>query len=154
MAQGTVWLILFIIFLVAEVATAGPLISIWFCFGALAAMVAAKSGFSVLVQLTVFAAISALFIAATRPFVKKIMSKRKEERTNADRIIEQKAIVTEEINNLNATGAVKVDGKEWTARNFESNEEVIEKGTEVIVVEIRGVKAMVKKQQKQKIEMK
>lgn len=113
-------------------------------------MVAAKSGFSVLVQLTVFAVISALFIAATRPFVKKIMSKRKEERTNADRIIGQRAIVTEEINNLNATGAVKVDGKEWTARNFENNEEVIEKGTEVTVVEIRGVKAMVTKQQKLK----
>lgn len=144
MDQGTIWLILFIVFLIMEVVTAGTLVSIWFCFGALAAMVAAKSGFSILVQLTVFAVISALFIAATRPFVKKIMSKRKEERTNADRIIGQKAIVIEEINYLNGTGAVKVDGKEWTARNFENNEEMIKKGTEVIVVEIKGVKAMVK----------
>ena len=33
-----VWFILFVIFVAAEIVTAGALVSIWFCFGALAAM--------------------------------------------------------------------------------------------------------------------
>ena len=33
-----VWLVLFIVFLVAELVTAGALVSIWFCVGALVAV--------------------------------------------------------------------------------------------------------------------
>lgn len=143
LTMGTAWLVMFVIFVIAEVATAGPLVSIWFCFGALAAMVAANTGFSLFIQLVVFVVISALFLAATRPFVKKMMHN-KSEHTNADRIIGEKGIVTEEINNLSGSGAVKIDGKIWTARTVDDNDTSIAVGKEVLIVEIKGVKAMVK----------
>ena len=139
----TVWLILFIIFLVLEILTAGPLISIWFCFGALAAMIAAGAGLALLPQLIIFVIISIAFLILTKPFIKKFL-KIKETKTNADRILDLKGIVSEDIDNILGKGAIKVDGKEWTARNVE-NEEIILKGTEVEIIQIEGVKAFVKK---------
>lgn len=138
-----VWLILFILFIIAEIATAGPLISIWFCFGALAAMLAAGAGLSLFPQLIVFVVVSIALLIMTKPLVKKYVNN-KSVKTNADRILDLKGIVTEEINNLKGLGSIKVDGKEWSARNAEG-EEVIPAGTEVVIVEIQGVKAIVKK---------
>ena len=51
--MNVIWLILFVIFVIAEIATAG-LVSIWFCFGALAAMLAASFGGSFGIQAGVF----------------------------------------------------------------------------------------------------
>jgi membrane protein implicated in regulation of membrane protease activity len=63
--------------------------------------------------------------------------------TNADRILKEQGIVEEEINNLKGQGAIKVDGKSWTARNVD-DDTVIPVGAKVTVVGIEGVKAMVK----------
>lgn len=139
----TVWLILFIVFLVLEVLTAGPLISIWFCFGSLAAMIAAGAGLKLFPQLVIFVVISVAFLILTKPFVKKFL-KIKDTKTNADRILDLKGIVSEDIDNVLGKGAIKVDGKEWTARNID-NDEIILKGTEVKIIQIEGVKALVKK---------
>ena len=62
--------------------------------------------------------------------------------TNADRNIGRTAVVTEEINNLAATGAVKVDGLDWTARSTDDNI-TIPKDSVVVIREIRGVKLLV-----------
>ena len=137
-----VWLVLFIVFLVAELVTAGALVSIWFCVGALVALVAAYLGAAFWVQMTLFFVASIGLLLGTKPFLKKhldpqIMA------TNADRILQNRGIVEEEINNLKGQGAVKIDGKSWTARNIDG-EAVIPVNTEVIVVGIEGVKAMVK----------
>ena len=137
-----VWLVLFIVFLVAELVTAGALVSIWFCVGALVALVAAYLGAAFWVQMTLFFVVSIGLLLGTKPFLKKhldpqIMA------TNADRILQNRGIVEEEINNLKGHGAVKIDGKSWTARNIDG-EAVIPVNTEVIVVGIEGVKAMVK----------
>ena len=69
--------------------------------------------------------------------------KTKNEPTNADRIIGETAIVTEQIDNIHETGAVKILGTIWTARSVDDS--VIAEGTTVKVVAIRGVKAMVQK---------
>jgi membrane protein implicated in regulation of membrane protease activity len=66
----------------------------------------------------------------------------KVQRTNADSIIGQECVVTEQIDNLAETGAVKVAGKLWTARTADST--VIPKETRVVVERIEGVKAIVK----------
>lgn len=134
------WLAAFIIFLITEIFTTA-LVSIWFCFGALAALITASVHSSILVQFIVFVIVSAAFLVLTKPLVKKIAAKNI--KTNADRILELKGIVTEEINNLQAQGAIKVDGKIWTARSLEK-EKIIPVGYEVAIVEIQGVKAIVK----------
>ena len=51
-------------------------------------------------------------------------------------------MVKQEIDNLNAQGQVSVDGQEWTARSVE--EQVIPKNVQVEIVEINGVKLMVR----------
>ncbi|MGV8905825.1 MAG: NfeD family protein [Acetobacterium sp.] len=137
-----VWFILFLIFLVAEVVTAGALVSIWFCIGALVAMATAYFGGSQALQIILFFLVSIVLLLGTRPFIKKYVNP-KITATNADRILQAKGIVTEEINNLKGQGAITVDGKSWTARNSECDN-IIPIGDEVIVTAIEGVKAMVK----------
>ena len=65
------WAIAFVFFIVAEIATATALVSIWLAFGALAAMFFAIADFSFIVQLTVFVIASVILLIATRPLVKK-----------------------------------------------------------------------------------
>ncbi len=137
-----VWFILFIVFLVMELATAGPLISIWFCVGSLVALATAQAHVTVFVQIVVFLVVSTVLLVLTKPFVKKIVRVRSV-KTNLDRVVGMHGIVTEIIDNLNETGAVKADGKVWSARNIESDQ-LIKEGKEVIIQEIQGVKVFVK----------
>lgn len=136
-----IWLAVTILFGIAEAATVS-LVSLWFVGGALAAFVSALLGAPVWLQATVFVVASAALLACLRPFVKKFVQP-KTERTNLDRIVGQTAPVTEAIDNLTATGAVRIDGKEWTARSEDGNP--IEAGAVVTIVKIEGVKAIVRR---------
>ena len=131
-----VWFILFVIFVVAEIVTAGALVSIWFCFGALAAMFAAMAGMSFTIQMVIFIAVSVVLLIFTKPFAKKLLNGRIEA-TNAPALIGKYGIVTEEINNIEAAGAVKIDGKIWTARSSDER-------ADVKILDIQGVKLIVK----------
>lgn len=137
-----VWLVLFVVFLLVELVTAGALVSIWFCVGSLVAMATAYLGAPFWVQMTLFLVVSVGLLLGTKPFLKKHLDP-KTITTNADRILKNRGIVEEEINNLKGSGAIKVDGKSWTARNIKG-ETIIPVGAEVEVVAIEGVKAMVK----------
>lgn len=137
-----VWFILFVIFVAAEIVTAGALVSIWFCFGALAAMFAAMAGTSFTIQMVIFIAVSVVLLIFTKPFAKKLLNGRIEA-TNAPALIGKYGIVTEEINNIEAVGAVKIDGKIWTARSSDERE-IIKEGAEVKILDIQGVKLIVK----------
>lgn len=133
------WIAAFLAFGVLEAATVS-LVSIWFMGGALAALAAAFLGGGFVIQLILFLAVSAGLLACLRPFMKKYVDPRRT-RTNADRILGKEGIVTETIDNLRGTGAVKVDGVEWTARS--QQEQVIEKGAVVRILKIEGVKIFV-----------
>ena len=93
------------------------LVSVWFVIGAVAALVSSLAGAEFYVQIIVFIAVSVLMLLITRPLVKKKLIV-KSEPTNADRCIGKTATVTEDIDNINATGQVKVDGQIWTARKY------------------------------------
>ena len=136
-----VWLVAIVVFAVVEAVTAG-LVSIWFVAGSLAALIAAIAGASELVQVILFVAVAAIALAATRPLVKKY-ARGKAVPTNLDRVIGETGKVTEDINNENATGAVYVDGKTWTARSVDGI--VIPVGEQVEVSSMEGVKLLVQK---------
>ena len=140
-SMSTFWILLFIIFLIAEAATAG-LVSIWFCAGALCSFAAAKVGAAVYIQIIIFVVASVALFVLTRPFVKNVI-KLKSEPTNLDRIIGQSVAVTERIDNKADTGAIKYDGKIWTARSNDFDV-TFEKGDFVTVDRIEGVKVIVK----------
>ena len=135
-----IWVVLLIVFLVMGAATV-QLVSVWFAVGALAALIANLGGLNVIGQIVLFLVLSAVCLVATRPLVKKLTAA-KIQKTNADRCIGAEAVVTEEINNLESTGQVKVIGNIWTARS--TDDTVIEKGTVVIVERMEGVKLIVR----------
>jgi membrane protein implicated in regulation of membrane protease activity len=137
-----VWLVLLVVFVVFEAATV-QLVSVWFALGALAALIAAICHAPAWLQIVLFILISAVSFAVTRPLVKKF-STSKIQKTNADRCIGDTAVVTEEINNLEARGLVKVNGNIWSARN--ETDEIIAEGEKVTVIKIEGVKLIVKKE--------
>lgn len=134
-----VWAVAIAVFGIFEGLTA-QLVSIWFVIGSAAALGAAALHAPPWVQAIVFFAVSMIALAVTRPIVKKHLQS-KLEKTNADRCIGQDAVVTEEIDNLRATGQVKADGKIWTARS--SDKSVIPAGSIVTVEKIDGVKLIV-----------
>ena len=90
--------------------------------------------------LPLFVGVSFAALLLTRPLVKKF-STPKIQRTNIDRIIGERAIVTEEIDNLRAIGIVKADGKSWSARSADGS--IIPAGSVVEVQKIDGVKLIV-----------
>ena len=62
-------------------------------------------------------------------------------RTNADRLIGRQVLVTEAVDNLHETGAVRVNGVEWTARA--PSDAVLPAGTLVTIERIEGAKLFV-----------
>ena len=134
------WLILMAVLLLVEAAVPG-LVSIWFALGALAAMIGAVCKASLPIQIVLFVVVSMAALVVTRPLVKKYVNA-KVQHTNADRILGQECVVTEQVDNLAGTGEISVDGKRWTARS--SDLAVIPQGSRVTVERIEGVKAIVK----------
>ena len=134
------WAVALVVLLAIEGATA-QLVTIWFAAGALTALIAAALHAPVWLQAVLFIVVSGVTLVATRPLVKKI-TKRKSQSLNADRCIGETAVVTEDIDNVLATGAVKVNGVVWTARS--AGGEKIEKDKKVIIEKIEGVKLIVK----------
>lgn len=80
-----VWLVLLILFLMAEGATVA-LVSLWFAAGALAAIIAALLGASVGLQLALFLVVSVALLAMLRPVLKKYVNP-KIQRTNVDALV-------------------------------------------------------------------
>ena len=115
--SGTIafWVVALVVFLIVEAVTAG-LVSIWFVFGSLVALICAALGAAVWLQIFWFVIVSVATLVLTRPLVKRYVDSRSVA-TNADRSIGRAAVVTERIDNLAATGAVKLDGVVWTARS-------------------------------------
>ena len=133
------WLIAFIALVAGEAATAG-LVCIWFAAGAVGGFLVAVLGGQFWFQLIVFAAVSALALALVRPAASRFI-RPKRSPTNADRVVDQTAVVTETIDNEAGAGQVNVMGQVWTARSALGV--VIPAGTQVKVQRIEGVKVFV-----------
>lgn len=133
------WAVFFIGALLIESQTA-ELIAVWFVPGSIVSLVLATLGVEVWIQWVVFASISTvLIVLALTIFRKKLLKNHGKEKTDTDLIIGKTAIVTEKIDNAAMTGAVKVDGKEWSARMADDCE-YAEVGEFVEIVAIAGVK--------------
>jgi membrane protein implicated in regulation of membrane protease activity len=134
-----IWIIAAIIFIIIEAATMG-LATIWFAFASIAAWLVQIIGVPPLGQIAVFLIVSAVLLYYTRPIALKYF-KVGRVKTNADRLVGETGKVTEEIDNLNAKGLVKISGQIWTSRSLENK--VIPVETLVHVESIDGVKLIV-----------
>ena len=135
-----VWLALMIGFLVVEGACPFHLVSIWFAAGSLVAMIAALLHAELWLQIVLFLVVSIALLVAMLPLVKKVL-KPKIVNTNVDAVIGTRGYVTETVDNLAATGQVKLGGMYWTARSEDGK--IIPVDTLVQVKRIEGVKAFV-----------
>ena len=134
-----IWLAVIVIAAIVEGVTA-QMVSIWFVVGGIGALVSSLFGVSPGIQLLIFAVLTAVTLAATRPFVNKIMKFKKTD-TNAGRYIGQTGSVTAKIDNVLGTGQVNVRGSIWTARSADGS--VIGAGEKVRIKSIEGVKLIV-----------
>ena len=134
-----VWLVLIVLFLIAEAATVS-MVSTWFAGGALAALIIAFLHGPFWLQLLVFFTVSIVLLALLRPMVRKFFQP-KLVKTNADSLVGTVCLVVEDIDNLASTGRVKVGDVTWSARS--EGGAPISAGKQVKILKIQGVKVYV-----------
>ena len=134
------WCIATVVFLIVEASCPIHLVSIWFAAGSLIAAIVGFLGGPLWLQVLLFLVVSGGLLAMLWPFVKKFLNP-KLVKTNVDAIVESMGYVTADIDNMAATGQVKLNGMEWTARS--TTGKPISAGTLVKVDRIEGVKAFV-----------
>ena len=132
-----IWFIIAIILGIIEVLTTN-LVSIWFVISALISMIISLFNDSLSLQIGVFVIVGVFLIPISKKLYKKIRASN--EKTNIDRIIGMKGIVTEDITKDNI-GEVLVDGKRWSAYSDTD----ISKKEAVRVLSINSVKIKVEK---------
>jgi len=138
MDMWILWLIVVILLTVIEAMTVN-LVSVWFIASSLISLFLSFFIDSFFWQFAIFVILGLIFMIITRPILIKKFG-HSEIKTNLDRVIGMKGVVTEETSKLKI-GEVKVDGKIWSA----ICDKKIEVGTTVVVEAIDGVKLVVRK---------
>ena len=142
MDAWVIWLVAAAALGVGEMHTGGFYLAP-FAVGAALATVVGLIGVGVLLSTVVFLATSAIVFAALRPVAHRHRRLPPQIRTGAAALGGKPAVVLERIANHEGVGCVKIDGGEvWTARSY-TDDEVIDVGQRVEVVEIRGATALV-----------
>jgi membrane protein implicated in regulation of membrane protease activity len=114
-----------------------------FAVGAALAAAVSLLGVGSLLAVLVFVVASVIVLGALRPVARRHRRLPPAIRTGAAALIGRRAMVLERIANDEGVGCVKIDGGEvWTARSYDEDE-VIDVGERVEVVEIKGATALV-----------
>lgn len=136
-----IWLIIAGVCFIIEMATVGFFV-FWFGVGALVSMIVSIfAPENLVLQATVFVISSVILLLATKPLVDRFTKKDKKVEMNSTSNIGKKGIVTQDVNPIEGVGLVKVAGEVWSAKTSDGSK--IEKGSEVKVVKIDGVKLVV-----------
>jgi membrane protein implicated in regulation of membrane protease activity len=114
-----------------------------FAVGAALATIVSLLGVGVGLSAVVFVVSSGMVFGTLRPVAQRHRRLPPSIRTGAAALVGRPAVVLERIANDEGVGCVKIDGGEvWTARSYDEDE-VIDAGEHVEVVEIRGATALV-----------
>ena len=113
-----------------------------FAGGAFVAALFSIAGAGAIPSVVAFAVITALLFLFVRPVARRHLHQPAEFRTGTAALIGRSGIVLERIANDEGVGCVRLDGEVWTARSYDEDR-VIEPGTRVHVMEIRGATALV-----------
>lgn len=133
------WLVISVVALIIDIITSSFLF-VWFCFGGVAAIIAALLKYSVTVQIVSFLAVSALMMAVGYPFIRKTLKKTVDKTlTMEEGYVGRRLTANEDITEKTM---IKLDGIYWTLKN---DGEKIEKGDMVEITGIKGNKLIVTK---------
>ncbi len=139
LALPALWLGVILLAVIAEAQTA-DLVAIWFAPGAFVSMILAFLEVDPVVQVVVFVAVAVLCLVLTRTVFKSIFRKRNHiEKTGTDTLPGRLALVEEDIDNVAATGVVKINGQLWSAR-MKNPTDTAHKGDWVEIAEVVGSK--------------
>ena len=135
------WVVVAVVLAVGEMLTMGLFLAP-FAAGAVVAALADLLGASDAVSWIVFVVFSLVFLAGVRPIARSHKRMPVSLRTGTAALVGKPAVVLERIANHEGVGCVRIDGEVWTARAYDEDD-VIEAGRRVQVMEIRGATALV-----------
>jgi membrane protein implicated in regulation of membrane protease activity len=141
MDDWLLWLIAAVIFGVGEIATLGFFLAP-FAGGALIAALVTGAGAGTAAGWAAFLVVSLILLAALRPIARSPRRLPAQLRTGTAALVGSTGTVVERIANDEGVGCVRIGGEVWTARSY-LDDEVIEAGKRVQVVEIKGATALV-----------
>lgn len=133
------WVIVAVVFAAGEILTLGFFLGPFAIAAAVAAIVSAAGG-GLLVSGLAFLAASAVSFGGLRPVIRRHAKLPAQLRTGTAALVGKPATVIERVD-ANG-GCVKLEGEVWTARTY-LDDEVLEPGARVQVMEIRGATALV-----------
>ncbi len=134
-----IWLIVAVVFGVAEIFTLTAALGVLGAAAAVPAVIAAL-GLPLPLQLAAFVAASVAGVLRVRPIALRHMSRPQLERFGVDALVGKRAFVLREVSDRD--GLVRIDGEEWSARSFD-DVTVIPEGAAVNVMRISGTTAYV-----------
>jgi membrane protein implicated in regulation of membrane protease activity len=140
MPGWVIWIIAACVLAVGEMLTLGFFLAP-FAVGAALAGLADALGASTGVDFAVFLVVSSVLLLLVRPIARS-HRRLPATRTGTAALVGRRAIVLERIANDEGVGCVRVDGEVWTARAYD-DDDVIDEGARVHIVEIRGATALV-----------
>jgi membrane protein implicated in regulation of membrane protease activity len=140
MPAWALWVLLAVGFAVAELFTPGLFVAGLLVLPALAAAIAAGLGAGGVVQLVVFIVGSLGTILILRPLARRSVRMPPQLRTGTAALVGADGTVLERVDRDG--GRVRIGGEEWSARAF-LDDQVIEAGERVEIVEIKGATALV-----------
>jgi membrane protein implicated in regulation of membrane protease activity len=135
------WVILAVILAAGEVVSLSFFLAP-FAVGAVAAALLDAAGVGAVGQFAAFLASSLLLLGIVRPIARRHVSMPPQLRTGTAALVGRSGTVVERIANDEHCGTVRIEGEVWTARALD-DDHVIDAGTKVQVVEIRGATAVV-----------
>jgi membrane protein implicated in regulation of membrane protease activity len=142
MPGWVLWIIFGCVLAVGEMVTLGFFLAP-FAGGAFLAALVDGFGGGLVVSWSVFILTSLLLLLVVRPIARSHRKLPAALRTGTAALIGRRGVVVERVANHEAVGAIRIDsGEVWTARAYD-DDEVIDIGTRVEVVEIRGATALV-----------
>jgi membrane protein implicated in regulation of membrane protease activity len=140
MSGWVLWVIVACAFGIGEMLTAGFFLAPFAIAAAVAAAADAAVGSTA--SWIAFIVVALMTLVLVRPVVRSHLKMPPQIRTGAAALVGKQALVLERIANEEGVGCVKIDGEVWTARSLH-DDEVIERGTRVEVVDIKGATALV-----------
>jgi len=128
------------VFIIGEIFTLGFFL-LWFGIGAAVAGILAIFGLGGSWQWGAFAVVSGVLFVLSRRFAERF-SKKQPPGIGADRFIDKKGVVLEEVDNIKNTGRIRMGKEEWRAES--DTGEVISVGKMVEVTKLVGTHVVVK----------
>lgn len=134
-----IWMVVAAVFVIGEIFTLGFFL-LWFGIGAAVAGILAMFGLGGSWQWGAFAIISGVLFVLSRRFAERF-SKKQPPGIGADRFIDKKGVVLEEIDNIKNSGRIRMGKEEWRAES--DTGEVIAVGKMVEVIKVVGTHVVV-----------